>query len=75
MPVDLAERCIVARNGGADFPTVLETVWRHHRLVNGIPIQTIDDGRIQLEIRLIIGQRLIHDSEANSYNLWPLPPR
>ena len=53
MPVDLVEGCIVARNGGADFPTVWETVLRRHWLVNGIPVQTIDNGRIQLEIRLI----------------------
>jgi|SRR5271166_518714 len=37
MPVDLVERCIVARNGGADLPTAWETVLRRHRLVNGIP--------------------------------------
>ena len=48
---------------------------RRHWLVNGIPVQTIDNGRIQLEIRLITGHRLIYDSTANGYSLWPLPPR
>ena len=75
MPVGLVERCIVARSGGADFPTVWETVLRRHWLVNGIPVQTIDNGRIQLEIRLITGHRLIYDSTANGYSLWPFPPR
>ena len=75
MPTDLVERCIAARNGGADFPTVWESVLRRHPLVNGIPTQTINDGRTQLEIHLMTGQRLIHDSEANGYSLWPLPPR
>lgn len=69
MPADLVERCIAARRGGADFPTVWETILRRHPLVSGIPTQAINDGRMQLEIYLITGQRLIHDSETRGYSL------
>jgi hypothetical protein len=75
MPANLIERCIAARNGGADFPTVWLTVLRPDPLVRGIPRQTINDGRVQLEIRLLTGQRFIFDSEANGYSLWPFPRR
>jgi hypothetical protein len=75
MPANLVERCITARNGGADFPTVWQTVLRLDPLVRGVPMQTIDDGRVQLEIRLLTGQRVIFDSEANGYGLWPFPSR
>ena len=75
MPMDLVERCIAARNGGADFPTVWLTVLRLDPLVRGIPMQTINDGRVQLEIHLLTGQRFIFDSEINGYSLWPFPPR
>ena len=75
MPANLVERCIAARNGGADFPTVWQTVLRRDPLVGGIPMQTINDGRVQLEIRLLTGQRFIFDADANGYSLWPFPPR
>jgi hypothetical protein len=75
MPANLVERCIAARNDGADFPTVWLTVLRLDPLVRGVPTQTTDDGRVQLEIRLLTGQRFIFDSEANGYSLWPFPPR
>jgi hypothetical protein len=70
----LVGSCIAARNGGADVPTVWATVSRSHSLVNGIRSQAINDGRIQLEIHLITGHRLIHDSEALGYSLVPFPP-
>lgn len=47
---------------------------RTHPLVQGSPIQTINAGRGQLEIRLNTGHLLIFDSEANGYSLWPFPP-
>ena len=75
MPAELVERCTAARNAGADFPAVWDTVLRRHPLVDGIPAQMINDGRIQLEMRLITGQRLIHDSETRGYSLWPFPSR
>ena len=75
MPADLVERCIAARNGGANFPTVWETVLRRHALVNGLPTQAFNDGRMQLEVHLITGQRLIYDWDLNGYSLWPFPPR
>ena len=75
MPAALVEQCIAVRNTGADFPTVWQTVLRLHPLVQGIPIQTINAGRGQLEIRLNTGHLLIFDSEANGYSLWPFPPR
>ena len=73
MPAELVERCIAVRNAGADFPTVWDTVLRRHPLVNGIPAQTINDGRIQLEIRLITGQRLIHDFRNQRLQSVALP--
>jgi hypothetical protein len=56
MPADLVERCIAARNGGADFPTVWQTVLRLDPLVLGVPMQMISDGNLRLEIRLFPGQ-------------------
>jgi hypothetical protein len=75
MPTDLVKRCIAARNAQADFPTVWKTVLQSHPLVASIPVHMINDGRAQLEVRLITGHRLIYDPDANGYSLWPLPPR
>ena len=75
MLAELVERCIAARNGGADFPTVWQTVLRLDPLVLGVPMQMISDGHVRLEIQLFPGQVLIYDSPSNGYSLSPFPPR
>jgi len=57
-----------------DFPTIRETVLRRDPLVKGIAGQAISPDRLQLDIHLITRRRLIHDSEATGYSLWPFPP-
>ena len=69
MPSDLVRKCLAAKTGGADFPTVWHTILKGHPLVVGMPVQTISEDRAQLEIPLITGHRLIHDSTRNEYTL------
>jgi hypothetical protein len=56
----LAERCNAARLAGADFPTVWNTILKKNRLVLGIPIQALQDGRPVLKIRLTTRQHIVH---------------
>ena len=65
---ELVLKCTVIARDGADFPTVWEAVLKRHALVVGPPIQTFDDEeRLQLEIRLVNGQRLVYKSDSNEY--------
>jgi hypothetical protein len=75
MPADLIKRCIAARDAKGDFPTIWKTVLHSHPLVANIPVQTVSEGRAQLEIRLTTDHRLIYDPDTNGYSLWPFPPR
>jgi hypothetical protein len=56
----LAERCNAARMAGADFPTVWNTILKTNRLVLGIPIQALQDGKPVLKIRLTTKQHIVH---------------
>ena len=56
----LAERCNAARLAGANFPTVWNTILKKNRLVLGIPIQALQDGKPVLKIRLTNKQHLVH---------------
>ena len=66
---ELLRLCIDAMRKGADFPTVWQDVLRGHRLVLGVPEQTMQDGRAQLHIRLLNGQRLVFDSTSKIFSL------
>jgi hypothetical protein len=66
---DLLRMCIDAMRKGADFPTVWQNVLRGHRLVLGMPEQQMTDGKAQLHIRLLTGQRIIFDSTSKTFSL------
>jgi hypothetical protein len=66
---DLILKCTAAARDGADFPSVWDRVLKRHALVVGPPIQTYEDERPLLEVRLISGQRLVYDSTSNKYAL------
>lgn len=66
---DLMRKCNAAAQGGADFPTIWNTVLKPHPLVIGRPRQGLQNGRTRLEISLITGQRLIFDSSASQYSI------
>jgi len=48
-----------------DFPTLWNEVLRPHPLVIGPPVQTVRDGRIRMEVRLIAGSPIAFDTETN----------
>jgi hypothetical protein len=60
----LLRRCNAALEGGADFPTVWNSLLRQHDLVSGLPVQEMGAGKAKLVIQLVTGQRLVFDSAA-----------
>lgn len=66
---ELLRLCADAMRKGADFPTVWQDVLRGHRLVLGVPEQAMKDGRAQLHVRLMTGQRLVFDSTSKTFLL------
>jgi hypothetical protein len=58
---DILQQCVTARQEGADFPTIWNTILKRHPLVSGPPVQAMHEGQARLEIMLITGQRLIFD--------------
>lgn len=73
---DLLIRCTAAARGGADFQAVWNSILKGHPLVVSSPVQSVtDDMRSQCEVRLINGQRLIHDAAANQYSVLWAPRR
>jgi hypothetical protein len=62
---ELMERCRAGKAAGMDFPTLWNEVLRPHPLVIGPPVQTVRDGRIRMEVRLIAGSPIAFDTETN----------
>ena len=60
----LIEQCRAARAAGADFPTLWNEVLKSHPLVIGPPVNTVRDGRIRREVRLITGSAIAFDTET-----------
>ena len=60
----LIEQCRAAHAGGADFPTLWNEVLKSHPLVIGPPVNTVRDGRIRREVRLITGSAIAFDTET-----------
>ena len=48
-----------------DFPTLWNEVLKPHPLVIGPPVQTVRDGRVRMEVRLITGAAVAFDTETN----------
>jgi hypothetical protein len=61
----LIEQCRAAQTAGADFPTLWNEVLKSHPLVIGPPVNTVRDGRIRREVRLITGSAIAFDTETN----------
>jgi hypothetical protein len=61
---DLITRCQAGQAAGMDFPTLWHKVLKADPLVIGPPVQTVREGRIRMEIRLITGSAIALDSET-----------
>jgi hypothetical protein len=62
---DLIALCRAGQAGGLDFPTIWNEVLKPHPMVIGPPVQTVRDGRIRIEVRLITGSAIAFDSDTN----------
>jgi hypothetical protein len=60
----LLERCRAGQAAGMDFPTLWNEVMKPDPMVIGPPVQTIRDGRICLEVRLITGSAIVFDTKT-----------
>jgi hypothetical protein len=63
--VDLIALCRDSQAAGLDFPTLWNEVLKPHPLVIGPPVQTVRDGRIRMEVRLITGAVIAFDTDTN----------
>ena len=63
---DLADRCRTGLAEGLDFPTLWHEVLKADPLVIGPPVQTVRDGRIRMEVRLITGGVIAFDTDTNA---------
>jgi hypothetical protein len=63
---ELVERCHAGRAAGMDFPTLWNEVLKGDPLVIGPPVQTVRDGRIRMEVRLITGAAIAFDTETSA---------
>ena len=62
---DLLQRCRTGQAAGLDFPTLWHEIIKPHPLVIGPPVQTVRNGRIRMEVRLISGGAIAFDSDTN----------
>lgn len=58
-PEGLLKVCEAAHRQGKDFPTVWNTILKHHPLVLGLPAHRVQEGMAQIVVRLSTGQRVI----------------
>jgi hypothetical protein len=66
---ELLRRCVALSRAGADFPAVWQSVLKGHRLVAGIPVQSMSAGRSRLEIPLLTHQRVVYDPDGREYSI------
>jgi hypothetical protein len=62
----LVAKCRAAQAAGSDFPTLWNEVLKPDPLVIGPPVQTVRDGRIRMEVRLITGSAIAFDTETSA---------
>ena len=60
----LIAHCRAGQAAGMDFPTLWNEVLRADPLVIGPPVQTLRDGRVRMEVRLITGAVIAFDTES-----------
>lgn len=65
----LVERCAEAARNGIEFPEIWETILSKDSLVASPPVQTFDDERSHLEIRLRNGYWLRYCAHSNDFSL------
>jgi len=63
---ELLHRCHAGLGAGMDFPTLWHEVLRPDPMVIGPPVQTVRDGRIRLEVRLIGGGAIAFDTDTHA---------
>jgi hypothetical protein len=61
---ELLHKCHDGLGAGMDFPTLWNEVLRPDPMVIGPPVQTVRDGRIRLEVRLIGGAAIAFDTDT-----------
>ena len=66
---DLAALCTQLVRKGNDFPTVWNTLLKSHKLVAGLPQSKLEGIRPIMEIRLITGEQLIFDGNAQKFSV------
>lgn len=64
---ELLAACIKAALGGADFPTVWNSILRRHPIVAGAPVQRMDGTTALLEVPLLHGRRLVVGPRSTDY--------
>ncbi|HMN84799.1 MAG TPA: hypothetical protein PKA74_02250 [Bauldia sp.] len=64
---DLLAAVRAAAEGGADFPTIWNSILRRHPLVAGSPVQRLDGTTALLEVPLILGRRLVVGPGSTDY--------
>jgi len=74
-PEDLLRECRMAHASGLDFPTTWRKVIRIHPLVAGPAMQMAYRGRVWLEVPLITGHRIAHDSKTGFTLIRPVENR
>lgn len=66
---DLVQRCSVALEGGADFPSIWSSIISGHELVVGPPVQHLRNGRAELRVPLLRNRFLVFTSEAPRFSI------
>jgi hypothetical protein len=69
MAKELAEICTTMVRHGEDFPTVWTTYLRDHALVVGLPVSKIESRRPVLEIKLVTGELLVFEGDAQRFRV------
>ena len=65
----LAEQCTQAARDGVDFPSIWDSILKKHTLVISPPVQTFEDERSHLDIRLRNGFWLRYCARSNDFSL------
>jgi len=62
----LIAHCRAGQAAGMDFPTLWNEVLRPDPLVIGPPVQTVRDGRVRMDVRLIFCSAITFATESGN---------
>ena len=65
----LIAECTQAARDGVEFPAIWDSILRSHSLVESPPIETFEDERPHLEVRLRNGYWLRYCAHSNDFSL------